>query len=114
MLLNGKKNYLKTEEVQGGEIVTFLSEGEWIQSKNYKYEDETPRQDFYIKVKILDVEKDMRLNVTNRGILIEAFGKETQGWIGKQASLSKMKVLVGGKKMDTIEVTPITEEEPAL
>ena len=107
MILEDKMNYLKTAEVNGGEVVTFLDEGVWKVSKLYKYDDGEPRRDFYIKIEILEVEKHLKLNVTNREILKEAFGKDTTGWIGKEATLSKEKIMVGGKKMDTIVVTPI-------
>jgi len=114
MLLTGKKNFLKTADIKGGEVITFVNEGEWITSKVYKYDDGTPRQDFYIKVMIEGEERDLRLNVTNRTILVEAFGKETAEWVNRGATVAKEKVMVGGKRMDTIVLTPITEEEPAL
>ena len=107
MILEDKMNYLKTAEVNGGEVVTFLDEGIWKESKIYKYEDETPRKDFYIKIHILDIDKHLRLNVTNREVLKEAFSKDTINWIGKKATLSKEKIMVGGKKMDSVVVTPI-------
>jgi hypothetical protein len=44
----------------------------------------------------------MRLNKTNREAMIEAYGDETAEWLGKSATISIEKVMVGGKKMDTI------------
>jgi len=114
MILTGKYDFLKVADVKGGETITFLNEGEWVVNKKYTYPDGTPRKDFVIKVSISGTEKDMRLNVTNRGNLISAFGNDTANWIGKSASLEKTKVMVGGKIMDTIIVKPIKEEEPAL
>ncbi len=96
------KSYLKVADVQGGEVITFLNEGEWIESNKFTYDDGTPRKDFVIKINILDLEKSMRLNKTNRDILVGAWGKETANWIGKQAKITKEKVMVAGKKMDTI------------
>ena len=107
MILEDKRNFLKVSDVNGGETVTFQDEGKWIESKNYTNQDGSPRNDFVIKIKILDLDKDMRLNATNRSILRDAWGKDTVAWIGKKAELSKVKVLVGGQKLDTIEVIPL-------
>lgn len=95
-------NYLKVADVQGGETITFLTEGEWVKSAKFTYDDGTPKQDFVIKIQILDVEKSMRLNKTNREILVAAYGKETSEWIGRNAKVTKEKVMIGGKKMDMI------------
>jgi len=114
MILTGKRNFLRVSDIQGGEIITFLNEGEWIENKKYTYPDGTPRKDFVIKVNISEAEKDMRLNATNRSNLISTFGNDTADWVGKSASLEKTKVMVGGKIIDTIIVKPIKEEEPAL
>jgi len=114
MILTGKRNFLRVSDVKGGEIITFLNEGEWVENKKYTYPDGTPRKDFVIKITIFELEKDMRLNATNRSNLISAFGNDTTNWIGKSAILEKTKVMVGGKIMDTIIVKPIKEEEPAL
>lgn len=101
MILENKK-YLKTAEVFGGETITFKSEGEWVQSKKFTYEDGTPKNDFVIKVEILSVEKDMRLNKTNRDVLIAAYGKDTAKWIGQTAIINKVKAMVAGKMQDMI------------
>jgi len=114
MILTGKRNFLRVDDVKNGDVITFLNEGEWLESKKYTYSDGTPRKDFVIKVSISGTEKDMRLNATNRSNLISAFGNDTANWVGKSASLEKTKVMVGGKMMETIIVKPIKDVEPAL
>lgn len=102
MILDNKKNYVKTTDVLGGEIITFKSEGEWVESKRFTYNDGSPKKDFIIKVEINGEEKDMRLNQTNRDILINVYGKETKEWIGQTATITKVKVVVAGKMIDMI------------
>jgi len=101
----GGGNYLKTQEVKSGEIVTFKNEGEWIESTKWKYDDGNPKVDFVIKVDWKGEDKLMRLNKGNRDILKEEYGDETADWIGKSATITIEKVMVGGKKMDTIVLT---------
>ena len=94
MKISSAKNWLKSEDVKQGDIITFLSEGEWVASAKYTYADGTPRKDFLLKVKHGEVDKDMRLNATNKKILIKAFGDETKEWIGKTAKLSTADIMV--------------------
>ncbi len=107
MKLSTAKNWLKSEDVKQGDLVTFLDEGQWVASAKYTYADGTPRKDFLLKVKHNDVDKDMRLNATNKKILIKAFGDETFSWIGKQAKLATADIMVTGKLMKTIMISPI-------
>ena len=105
MPILGSGNYLKTADVKNGEIITFKNEGEWIESAKWKYDDGTPRNDFTIKVDWKGAEKLMRLNKGNRDTLIEEYGNNTAEWIGKSATITVEKVMVAGKKMDTIVLT---------
>jgi hypothetical protein len=102
MVVLGSGNYLKTADVATGDIITIKDEGEWIESSRWKYEDGNPKVDFVISVEIKGVVKKMRLNKTNRDILVEAYDSDTADWIGKQAVINIEKVMVGGKKMDCI------------
>lgn len=96
------KTYVKTAEVASGEVVKFLNEGEWVESRKFTYEDGSPRNDFVIKVEISGIEKDMRLNKTNRDTLVKAYGKDTAEWVGKTATIQKVKASVAGKLMDML------------
>ena len=107
MKISSAKNWLKSEDVKQGDIITFLSEGEWVASAKYTYADGTPRKDFLLKVKHGEVDKDMRLNATNKKILIKAFGDETKEWIGKTAKLAIADIMVSGKLMKTIIISPV-------
>jgi len=103
--------YLKTADVKTGESVTFRTEGEWVENTKYTYDDGNPKNDFVIGITYKGDQKRMRLNKTNRDILIAAYGQETQGWIGKSAMIVKEKMLVAGKRMDCITLE-IPGQEP--
>lgn len=105
--LSTAKNYLKSENVKQGDVITFLDEGALVPSAKYTYNDGSPRKDFLLKVKHNDQECDMRLNATNKKLLIKAFGDETAEWIGKTAKLSTADIMVSGKLMKTIIMQPI-------
>ena len=107
MKLSTAKNYLKSEDVKQGDLITFLNEGEWVASAKYTYADGTPRKDFLLKVKHGESEKDMRLNATNKKLMIKAFGEETKDWIGKTANLTTADIMVSGKLMKTIMISPV-------
>jgi hypothetical protein len=111
MPILGSGNYLKTADANNGDKITFINAGDWIESTMYKYDDGNPKVDFVIKIMFKDEEKVMRLNKTNRDTLIQAFGNNTEMWIGKSALVIKEKVLVGGKKMDCITLEPIIEDQ---
>ena len=107
MKLTTPKNYLKSEDVKQGDIITFLDGRALVPSAKYTYEDGTPRKDLLFKVKHNDAEKDMRMNATNKKILVKAFGDETDVWVGKTAKINTADIMVSGKLMKTIMISPI-------
>uniref|UniRef100_A0A6M3JH93 Uncharacterized protein n=1 Tax=viral metagenome TaxID=1070528 RepID=A0A6M3JH93_9ZZZZ len=112
MVILGSGNYLKTADVSNGDRITFKDAGEWIESTRWKYDDGNPKVDFVIGVEIKGVTKKMRLNKTNRDILVEAYDTDTSDWIGRQAVITIEKVMVGGKRMDCIILSiPADQEE---
>jgi hypothetical protein len=104
-ILEGKRNFLKADEVKTGDKLKIVTEGEWIASKKFTYEDGTPKQQFIIKVECEEVERDMTLNSTNRTNLIAVWGKNTADWIGKSATVEIVKMSVAGKLMNVIILT---------
>lgn len=112
--LSTAKNYLKSDDVKQGDKVVIITEGEWVSSAKYTYPDGTPRKDFLLKVDHGGVEKDFRLNATNKKALVKAYGEETAEWVGKIVILETANVLVSGKMMKTIIATPaVTAEKNA-
>lgn len=104
MLLGG--NYLKAGDLQGGETIEFLNEGEWISNTKFKHPDGNPKTDLVFLVRLGSEERDFRCNKTNRENLKSAWGRDTKLWIGKKAYVSVENILVNGKKEKTIFLTP--------
>jgi len=102
MVMLGGGNFLKTAEVKQGDMITFKDEGHWQENTKYPYPDGNPRMDFVIKVEVNGEEKSMRLNKTNRDLVMAAYGPDTAKWIGKSAKITKVKAMVAGKMHDMI------------
>lgn len=107
MKLTTAKNWFKTENVKQGDLITFLDEGQFVPSAKYTYENGEPRKDFILKVKHNDQECDMRLNATNKKVLIKSFGDDTADWVGKSCKVDTAPIMVSGKMMKTIILSPI-------
>lgn len=107
MKIVSARNYLKTENIKQGDLITILNEGEMVASAKYTYPNGEPRKDFLIKVKHNDVEADMRINATNKKVLVAAFGDETKDWVNKQIKLDTANIMVSGKTMKTIVMLPV-------
>lgn len=107
MILNEKKTYLKSDSVKTGDQIIFRGEGEWVASKKFSYPDGTPKQQFNIEVEHNLELKTMTLNGTNRNTLINTWGKDTAGWVGKEAKIELVKSLVGGKAVNVIILNPV-------
>ncbi len=107
MKILSSKNWLKSDSVKAGDLITILTEGEIIPSARFTYDSGEPRRDFVIKIKHNDQECDFRINATNKKILVKAFGDETSLWINKQCKLDTAQVMVSGKMLKTIMVQPV-------
>jgi len=58
------------------------------------------------------VEKLLVVNKTNREVLADAFGDETNDWVGKQVRLDIIKVMFDGQRTNSIALTPVSEKTP--
>jgi len=97
-------NFLKAEDCKGGEIVEFIDGGEVeeITSPEGK-----TKSVLNFQVKINGNEKIFTPNIGNGNILVEAFGEDSEKWIGKKFKIAMTKVMVFGKKKDSIIVEPL-------
>lgn len=86
------------EDVQDGDLITFLDEGEESEGKYGKKMNirvRTPKGD----------EKLLSLNNTSKRNLVEHYGDESKAWIGKQAQVNVVKQLVSGEMKSIIVIT---------
>lgn len=110
MILQGKKNYLKVEEVKSGDIVKFINEGKWVESNKFKYDDGTPKKQLLFLVEFKGAEKDLSINTTSKNALIRGWGEDTEKWIGKEAKIDLVKQNVGGTLKNVIYLEPIEND----
>lgn len=108
-MLNQGGNYLKTENVKDGDLITFKDEGSWVESAKYTYDDGNPKQDFVMKVEHKGKEYSLRVNKFSRDELVPVYGTDTKGWIGKQAKVAIENYRSLGKK-GIILTAPSKEE----
>lgn len=101
-------NWLKSDEINTGDVVKLVDGGAWEDSQ-YKKDDGTPRRQYVIRVIFKGEEKKMRLTQASGDNLADAFGEETEGWAGKKATIEKVKVMVGGKVKDSLLLIPIAD-----
>lgn len=53
------------------------------------------------------VERGIVANRTNREAIVEAYGDDTDGWIGKSVRLDITKVMFEGRRTNSILLTPV-------
>lgn len=101
-------NFLKAEDCKGGEIVTFLDGGTMEEII-------TPEQktkvvlNFQVSVKkgTKEVEKTFTPNKGNGNLFVNAWGEDSEGWIGKTFKITLSNVMVYGKSKPSIVAEPL-------
>ena len=101
-------DYLKAEDCKGGEICEILDSGEIseIQSPEGKVKEVLNFQVTF-DVEGKKIEKTFTPNKGNGNILVDAFGEDTEKWIGKRFKINLVKVRVFGKVKPSIVVEPL-------
>lgn len=101
-------NFLKAEDCKGGEICELLDFGsmEEITSPEGKVK---PVLNFEIKFDLEGEvkEKTFTPNKSSGNLMVEAWGDDTDKWVGKRFKIVLAKVLVFGKIKDSIVVEPL-------
>ena len=95
--------WLKNSELTNGTLVTLASETKEIPST---FEDGKMQNVAKIKVKGFDGLKNVRLNWTTISALIEAFGDESNNWVGKVLTAHTEKIQVAGKRVTVLYLVP--------
>lgn len=105
MILGG--DFLKASEVQNGDEITILDEGQKIKSETFKYPDGNPKINFNVKVKFNEAEKTLTINKASQEALITAWGNDTAKWVGKKASITL--IFLPQLKKNMIMLNPVAE-----
>ncbi len=104
MIFGGK--FYGSKVAKNGDVLNFTDAGDWVESQ-YKKEDGTPRKQFQIGVEFGGSEYTLNLNGTSIANIIPVYGKDSEGWIGKQVKVEIVKAMVAGKMKDMIILHPI-------
>lgn len=105
-------NFLKAEDCKGGEICEILNAGtmEEINTPEGKVK---AVLNFEVRVDGEDERKEKTFtpNKSNGNVMVEAWGEDTEKWIGKRFKIALAKVNVFGKFKNSIVVEPVVEPE---
>lgn len=102
MILGGK--FLKVADCKAGDVIKFLDEGVWEESRSFKNDDGTPKHQCQFQIEHAGEEKTITLNKTNREALIASWGRDTAKWIGKTAEIMLKEVEVAGEDKTVIRL----------
>lgn len=105
-------DYIKTDSAEKGLVVTFLDAGRIDISDKYRYKNADGTDGEFRKSLVFEVlykgeKKQIRVNTASKIAMIDAFGEETQGWIGKKATIHVLPTPNGQQKM--IVLDPVIE-----
>lgn len=108
MKLTNGSNYLKADKVEKGTVITFLDAGAIEISDKYRYKNEDGTDGDFRKSLIFGVtykgeNKKLRVNTSSKIALIEAFGEDTDSWVGKNATIHVLPTPNGGNKMIVLD-----------
>ena len=107
--LNDLSTFLKRDDIQEGDTLVFVNEGEIKDVDFSKTKDgKDMKQVFQITVELPDGrEKVMTVNKASQNSLSEKYSKDTAAWKGKQATVSFVKQLAFGKMTDVLVLLPV-------
>jgi hypothetical protein len=81
--------------------------------KIYEVKSEEIREKQKLAIGFEGVEKLLIVNKSNRTDLSDAFGDETDNWIGESVKFTITKVMFEGKRVNSITIEPQTDKAPA-
>ncbi len=101
-------NFVKVTDYQTGDTLKFCDEGNWIESKRFKYTDGNPQQQLQFLVEDESgAKKTLTVNKTNKENLVKVWGLDTKNWVGKVARITIKEVEVAGKDTKVIRLEAI-------
>lgn len=95
--------FLRPEDVQDGDLVKILDEGEIRKKEDTRFE----RDVFNINIALSNGEtRSWTMNKTTQKAIAAKHGKETKEWIGKKVRIKKIRENVRGTMRDVIYGDP--------
>ena len=112
MRLNENSPWLTSRNCKSGDKIEFLDSGQWKESSKFTYDDGNPVRQLVFKVKHNGEEKQLSIIKPSRNALMEAFGDETEVWVGQEAIIELALNTQGGRSIVLKPVVNETEPEP--
>ena len=103
-----ESDYIKAENLKGEEICVVTGKPELAEIPQA---DKTVKTVLNVPVEMGGKVKIFTPNKTNGDILVEAFGEETDNWVGKKFQLALVDTVIFGKKGKTVLVKPLVPEK---
>lgn len=100
--------YLAAKTVKKGAVVEFVDGGREEVSETFKYDDGNPVKSMVCTVLYEGEKKNLKINKASKICLVEAWGDESDNWIGKRARIN---VLPTGNGALMIVLDPVPEPE---
>lgn len=92
-------NWLKSADLNGKETVVTINS---IEIESFKEEDGTKKKKVILAFDELD--QKLIVNTTNRDVLVELYGDDTDDWVGQKISLYVTKTTFAGKRVDGLRI----------
>jgi len=100
-------NYLKAENLKGGEIIEILAMGEVAEIQN---KDGKTKSVLNYRVSVDGKEFEWTPNKTNGQQLMEAWGEDDEKWVGKKFQVEIVKTISFGKPAKAMIINIIDEK----
>lgn len=113
--VNDLKRFLKVDMVKNGDLIHFCDAGT-ISEKEFEQEGKKKKQPMLeMEVMIGDIMKKIIYspNSTTRSMLQEAWGPNTESWVGETGQVSIIEQLSFGKLTPVLVVKPVTNLKKA-
>ena len=111
-MILGKKYVKVGVDLNEGDLLKILDEGQWVEKTQYKNQDGTAKKACEFEVELSSgVTKTISMNGVSRTNLMEAWGNDTSKWIGKLAVAHIKDTFVGGKDVKMIILAPEESQE---
>ena len=100
-------NWLTADDLKEGDQVKLVTESK-MQDGKYKYPDGNPKKENIVKARLKGAEesKNFRLNWATINGLMDAFGPESKGWVGKVLTVNLLKAMVGDTMRTIVYLIP--------
>jgi hypothetical protein len=100
-------NWLKSADLNGKEMIVTINSSE---IESFKEEDGTKRKKVILAFD--EIDQKLIVNTTNRDVLVELFGDDTDDWTGRKIILYVTKVTYAGKRVDGLRIRDRLPKEP--